>query len=397
MQLSKYVVETIHPEFGPVYFHTVTKKSARTTCSEKTLGKHFFLAGQERAAIESMILNKPIDKVMGLFICPTWECNLRCTHCMVKDRLVEKQTEKIDIPALVAFISRCKERYNLENVDVKFFGGEPLLVVQDCIDIAEALSEVCETTYSLYTNLALELTDKHLEFLSKADRVGVSIDGPEKEHNSQRLPLVGDWNPFQLTMTNLQKLVIAGMRDIIEVQACFRDEYNTPPIQKAFIKLAIQHGVQPGMIQFGTIAPSKCNPTPGPIFLEGLKEPAFNNMSCCKYRHTMINTDVSGNVFTDYYSYTIVGNIYEDPAVIEERREKLIRESAPALADPKCQQCPVVGFCWGGCSVVENTGYPLSKYCNPKREMLQTIIKETAAAGTLLRTKKNDHNPNSLS
>jgi sulfatase maturation enzyme AslB (radical SAM superfamily) len=76
--------------------------------------------------------------------------------------------------------------------------------------------------------------------------------------------------------------------------------------------------------------------------------------------------------------------VFDDLSVIERQQEKLTKETAPALCDPKCRSCPVVGYCWGGCSVIENTAQPLSKYCNQKD--LIDRVQLFASSGTLIPT-----------
>lgn len=370
MELSRHVLRK-----EDIYFNTVTRKSLPTNTSADELQQHYFLAGQEAAAIQHVLLNRPIRTDLGLSVIPTWECNLRCTHCIVRDQLVEDQTERLDVPAITKYVSRCVDRYKLENLIVRFCGGECLLVVADCTELIDSLSKVVNTSFSLFTNLAVSLTREHIEFLSKALMIGVSIDGTETQHNAQRLPLIdnGD-NLYQLTMSNLKQLVLAGLKDKIEVQACLRDEFNTRDNHKEFFRTIVPYGISPHLIRIGTIGPSRVTPQPGKIFVDGLQGPHIIPTACCKYRQHTLVTDPSGGIFSDYYSYTRLGSIYDDPAVIEAQQEKLIKETAPALVDPKCKACPVVGYCWGGCSVIENTGNRLSKYCDNRRKALQDRI-----------------------
>jgi radical SAM protein with 4Fe4S-binding SPASM domain len=48
------------------------------------------------------------------------------------------------------------------------------------------------------------------------------------------------------------------------------------------------------------------------------------------------------------------------------------------LTDPKCQQCPVVGFCWAGCSKLEKSGRNWSEFCS--QETLIDYVKQKGDA-----------------
>ena len=384
MKLSHHVLKTSN-----VYYNTVTKIRLPLDSSEETLRKHHCIRGQEKEAIRSVLLNRPADQVMGIAIAPTFECNLRCTHCMVKHLLVE-ENQKIDIAGTKAFISKCKDRYNLTSLMITFYGGESLLAIQDCADIISEISTLVMVRFSLFSNLSMELTDQHMEFLAQADTIGVSIDGLEQEHNKQRLWLHESGNAFQAVIQNLKKLVLAGLKDKIQLQACLRDEFSTPEMQKEFYKFALRYGILPEKVTVGVIGPSKTDPEPGEKFLKGLNAPTFISGPCCKYRQNNLSIDNTGNIYSDYYSYVKLGTIYDDPALIEEQQEKLILETAPALNDPKCKICPIVGYCWGGCSMVENTGNKLSKYCDEKRKVVHENMLERAKSNTLIQEPQDD-------
>jgi radical SAM protein with 4Fe4S-binding SPASM domain len=312
---------------------------------------------------------------------------------MVKHRLVKECEDKLDVLAIKDFALRCIDRYEITEFPVHFFGGESLLAVDECLSLIEELESIdgLTTRFSLYSNLAMELTKKHMALFDKVFAIGVSIDGLEDQHNLQRLPISKDMaNPFEVTILNLKELVLAGFKDKIEVQACLRDEFNTEENRAEIYRLILQFGVTAERITIGTIAPTKLHPKPDEMYLTGIAQPKLSHQCCCKYRPNVLMTDYSGNVFSDYYTYTKLGTIHDDLEVIEREQEKLTKKTMPVFNDPKCQECPVVGYCWGGCSMQENMEEPLSKYCN--QEGILKSVQELANANLLMPQKRDKKN-----
>lgn len=383
MGFSKYVVQTTHNN-QQVYFNTVTRRHLPIDATIDRFHSKFFLAGQEHDALVWQIMRRPMGKSFFLFVAPTWECNLRCTHCMVKHQLVRSQEKEIDVPAIKDFALRCMARYGTTNFPIQFYGGESLLAVPKCVELMDSISSIegLETRFSLYTNLAVELTEEHIDFLRKLYSIGVSIDGLEEQHNMQRIPLNGHINPFEVSMSNLRKLVLAGLKDKIEVQACLKDEFNTLENRLAVYEMIVRFGVAYDRINIGTISPTKLHPQPSDMYISGLRQPRLSQRCCCKYRQHIYLTDCSGNIFSDYYTYTPIGTIYDDLETLEKQQAKLTLNTMPVFNDPKCKECPVVGYCWGGCTVVENTGHNLSKYCD--QHGLIAHVESLAKEGNLI-------------
>lgn len=113
----------------------------------------------------------------------TQNCNLQCQYCFVDKE--SKCFSKSDIVQLGKFIKHDCEK----NVEIQFFGGEPLLyfnIIKKCV---QYLSDVCKEfniSYIITTNGTL-INREIATFFKKYDfSVFVSIDGDKEIHNSYR-------------------------------------------------------------------------------------------------------------------------------------------------------------------------------------------------------------------
>jgi len=64
---------------------------------------------------------------LHLYLMLTYNCNLNCYYCEVKDREDEKiMSRKVYLSAVSKFLKKCKEQ-NVEKIMISFHGGEALL------------------------------------------------------------------------------------------------------------------------------------------------------------------------------------------------------------------------------------------------------------------------------
>lgn len=120
------------------------------------------------------------------------ECNLACKYCFAGkgEYRGTKELMSLDIgkKAIDFLIANSSTRTNLE---VDFFGGEPLLnfdVVKNIVDYAKGLEDKYNKhfRFTLTTNGVL-LNDDIMEYLDRnMDNVVLSIDGREEVHNNMR-------------------------------------------------------------------------------------------------------------------------------------------------------------------------------------------------------------------
>lgn len=129
-------------------------------------------------------------KAMCLHICH--DCNLRCEYCFAKDGTYNTPHEYMSLDVGKAAIDLLiKESKNIKNLEVDFFGGEPLLnldTVKCIVEYAKVKAEECGKKFSFtMTTNCLLLDDETVRYLNEEmDNVVLSIDGRQEIHDAVR-------------------------------------------------------------------------------------------------------------------------------------------------------------------------------------------------------------------
>ena len=141
------------------------------------------------------------------------DCNLRCKYCfadtgefhMSNRSLLSADTGK---KALDWLIAHSGNRYNLE---VDFFGGEPLMnieVVKEVVVYGRELEKQHNKHFKFTTTTnAVAMTDEVMDFLNREmENVVISIDGRPEVHDRMR-PTPNGKGSYALTMEKAKKFV----------------------------------------------------------------------------------------------------------------------------------------------------------------------------------------------
>lgn len=156
-------------------------------------------------------------------------CNLRCKYCFAGDGSYNTAEQNMSLQtaknAIDFLIKKSDDRVNLE---VDFFGGEPLLnmgVVIDTVKYARAKEKEFNKNFRFtITTNAYALTPEIMEFLDKEMyNVVLSIDGRESVHNTVRRT-AGGKDSFEVALKNsLEFAKIRGDRQYY-VRGTFTDK-----------------------------------------------------------------------------------------------------------------------------------------------------------------------------
>ena len=142
-------------------------------------------------------------------------CNLRCEYCSVGDKTHSGMMSGEDMTnALLWFAGLARERCE-ENPCIIFHGGEPLLIpvkqYRNCLNRLFTQAPDLKFTLNIQTNGTL-LDGEILSFLKDyAIKPGVSIDGPESVHDSQRRDVSGKAT-YSRVKANISVMQTAGLR-----------------------------------------------------------------------------------------------------------------------------------------------------------------------------------------
>lgn len=380
-RLSRYVVVERGPDGTRRLRHTVTWSTLPPDAPEEALRAEFFLAGQEEEALERRLASEPTRIALTLVV--TWRCNLRCTHCSVLHRLVRREERGLRPGDFRDFVERWRHRVAPpEGFTLSLVGGEPLLEPDLCSEAVSAVRGGGTARCDITTNLAVILQPAHIELLSRLDAIVVSLDGLEEAHNAQRRPYRDGFDPFRRTWENLERLVAEGLADRIHVQGAVRDPYGTIEHFENYQRALMAIGIRWDRISFGAVHPTVRDPAVQRTFLRTLRDPLPRWQMCCKYRGgRSLTVGPDGGVYSDFYDYERLGSVGDPPEAILERFRALAR-SMPALRDPTCRACPVLGCCWGGCTNARLlVGDRPSEHCG--RESLIRTVRRLAEEGRL--------------
>lgn len=134
--------------------------------------------------------NEPVVKALCLLV--SQDCNMRCSYCFADGGeyrstrgLMSEETARAALDFLVGHSG------NRQNLEVDFFGGEPLLnfdVVKKTVEYGRELEKRTgkKFRFTLTTN-AYKVSDEQLEFINREMKnVVISIDGRQEVHDAQR-------------------------------------------------------------------------------------------------------------------------------------------------------------------------------------------------------------------
>ena len=157
----------------------------------------------------SMMINSPV-KSMCLNV--AHDCNLRCEYCFAAkgDFGTGRELMPLEIAkkAIDFLIEKSGTRHNLE---VDFFGGEPLMnfdVVKETVKYARSIEKQHNKNFRFtITTNGLLLTDDKIDFINKEmSNVVLSLDG-RKEINDKLRVTPNQKGSYDVIVPNYQKLV----------------------------------------------------------------------------------------------------------------------------------------------------------------------------------------------
>ena len=167
---------------------------------------------------------KTVVKALCLHI--AHDCNLACKYCFAEEGEYHGRralmSYEVGKKALDFLIANSGNRHNLE---VDFFGGEPLMnwqVVKDLVAYGREQEKLYDKhfRFTLTTNGVL-LNDEIQEFLNKEmDNVVISLDG-RKEINDQMRPFRNGKGSYDLIVPKFQKLAESRNQEKYYIRGTF--------------------------------------------------------------------------------------------------------------------------------------------------------------------------------
>lgn len=328
---------------------------------------------------------KPIGEIKALCLHICHDCNLRCKYCFADEgtyhsKCKEYMSFEVGKKAIDFLIEKSGKRHNLE---VDFFGGEPLMnldVVKQIVEYAKAEGEKAGKTFNftLTTNCLL-LNDATIDWLNKEMyNVVLSIDGRQEVHDRLRLTANGKGSQA-IVLDNAKKFAkVRGNKsyyvrgtftaynldfasDVLYLRDAGFDQISIEPVvMPSDSPMAIKKEHLPQIMkEYERLAGE---------YLESRQNGKWFN-----FFHFMIDLDggpcikkrLTGcGAGCEYLAITPYGDIYPCHQFAGEAKYKLgnVLEDNFSLEiskkfsknivtqKPKCNECPAKYYCSGGCA-----------------------------------------------
>lgn len=135
--------------------------------------------------------------ILRLTIAPTMDCNFNCFYCYEKEIDSDKNTSmSVEVQdQLLDFIKKRSE--NIRELNIVWYGGEPLLSFEIIKNLSNSLIELCNSKEINYSSMMvtngylLDHFDPEEIIDIGIETIQITIDGPEKIHNERRVLLNG--------------------------------------------------------------------------------------------------------------------------------------------------------------------------------------------------------------
>jgi uncharacterized protein len=183
-----------------------------------------------------------------LFLNITDSCPLRCTHCAVN-----ASAGNMDMPLETA-LTIIREALALGFEEVSLNGGEPFVygefrtLVNEMIKMRNA-----DMNFMLFTNLFVDFDDDLAKLILQAfDKISISLDGDEAEHDERR-----GAGTFTRTCGHLSRLVKLNRQSdkpcALSVRAALTREQKKRGVGEEIRKIAKKHGIN--VVNITTVLP----------------------------------------------------------------------------------------------------------------------------------------------
>lgn len=216
---------------------------------EKLIQHEFIVSKQidELEGLEKMKEQDRKENYAGLFltILPTLQCNFKCSYCFedsesINAKIMDAQTQD----NIIQFIESKLLTGIKDKIQVKWFGGEPLLAKNVMFSLSKSIKKLAKTAKLEYQSTIVtngylldRLTKEEIEDL-KVSSIQVTLDGLEQTHNKRRPAKNGD-NSFSKIVENIEKVLKFFQNIIIRMNI---DKTNAHEIHH-LLKFLKQRGI----------------------------------------------------------------------------------------------------------------------------------------------------------
>ena len=352
-------------------------------------------------------------------ICPTYNCNSRCVYCyqQYNPLLDRKSVSEQDLAKIFSYIQKEIKKIKTETpqqfIAIGLFGGEPFIKKNKNI-IAEIMefARLNKVPVLPTTNLQEleEFIDIFIKYRGYFGRVCTTIDGDKDYHNSRRRSLITK-DPFAKVVNNVNLLIKLQIPTTVTINI---DKSNKHMLHN-FLQLAKDNnwwGNPLVNLEIGRVDDRCYTGTSDNIMSESQllkflydynkKEPLPKNIKLAfvktslalakrfgfdfnqnergrqRFHYCWSGTPVDNVKYIDknLYVYRCTYSVGREDLAISNLKSGEIVENVKMFQRssflPKCWDCPLGGYCGGGCSVSCYTNQ--DRFCHEEFENFEYLI-----------------------
>lgn len=330
----------------------------------------------EERSEEKYCTPEPLRDDMGaVYFMPSMNCNFRCTYCFVGTEVSKGKgaTMPEDLVKKAAeFVANAAEKAGITELKILLFGGEPTINITKHILFMKHLNKLSDKRiqYDLITNGWYMPFDKINEMIEEGlSTIQITLDGPEKVHDSRR-KLCNGGGTYAQIISNILKLKDKHINLAIRVNADNENINSINELVDELIKIGLANRI---VLQIAPVDPSDFSDNSGydekvidkfaDIYDKAEKnriEIVSWNRGCSVRSKLFMAIDPRGDLYKcpDY-----VGNRANAIGNIETGYNDKYSEFLELPIADDCQGCIQYGLCRGGCQYLRDIDAAQITYC----------------------------------
>jgi len=317
------------------------------------------------------------QRAQHMFLNVTNNCPLRCTHCSVS-----ATDGNQDMP-LVTALGIIADAYNLGFNEISINGGEPFAYRHFAALVAALQAQKQpDMRFTLYTNLYMDFDEAlACQLLAAFDRISISIDGDEREHDQRR-----GLGSYAKTTANIARLLALRQRlhsqCAIWTQAALTKEQTLRGLDQVIKdemgRLGVDHAMTGRVLPIGrakTLEAFRLGPRKPPD-RKALREPFAPRYSCSL--GTNLHVAPNGDIFPCWAlaeEGEPIGSAEHGLADVYGYLWRGGSEAYLVANNPKCRDCEVKHLCGGVCHGYRNHDCSAEKeHCLRKVALAEQLL-----------------------
>lgn len=162
---------------------------------------------------------------------PTYDCNFSCWYCLQKHEELHYSQEVIE--RIKKHINSYIKQNGITIFELAWFGGEPLLSINNILEIAKYSKELCQKNNTKYfnsiTSNGFHFTDNIIDEFKALNfnSFQITIDGCKFDHDTVKFDRNSKSSAFEKTISNVKKLI----RNIPDSRIMLRFNYSDKNIK----------------------------------------------------------------------------------------------------------------------------------------------------------------------